>query len=704
MIKKIFTLIIAVLVLIIFAVSCEKNDTSDIQDGTDTTYVGTNSDEQKDEPFKFLKDNMPITDGSTSTLPLDIAVHAAVMGITEEEASKLVTHTKTYFSLLNLANKECDLIIRTPLSESEIDTLKSKGFNYTAEPLSSEGFVFVVNASNPVDTLSADQLRDIYSGKITNWKEVGGNDLPIIPYQRNSDSGSHNYMLSFMGDTTLMEPITEPLPSTMAGILNAIASYDNGEAAIGYSVFAYSDGMYEDMAKIKYIKVNGVEPSLESIANGSYPLLGYNYAIFSSDLPENSPVRTLVSWMQSDEGQQVIANAGYVPYRNVEGLTLPDMTRSPLFTALGTGAEASDADYYYATKEHLTSTMPTIKDERIRKIISDYIADELERLNAISDSEIAEFTKSRTDLTLDQTLSWTGRRIYVRFINGYASILSGIEYSHPVQDSPYYYYKAQGAVFDIFSGERLEFTDLFPEGKDFSPELNAYLKKLSVTPYSGFGAKYDTLRDFDGLREGKFVFTADKIIFEPGDIFFDGVSLSLDKFRPNMSISQPRDMKDLFAETVDPVTETELVKEELYTYTLGEISTPVQYPNGNDSEYGINIWLLDNENGRISPKVCEKINSFVLDFYEKNLSPEALLKIAEREGFESEDVDKYYIGHLINSRYDLTLCGNRYIEFSGWNILSINLKNGSYHTIQMLKEHDKNIVLRFDIFTGELIK
>ncbi len=66
------------------------------------------------------------------------------------------------------------------------------------EPVAKEGFVFVVSKDNPVESLTQQQIRDIYSGKITNWSEVGGNDEEIIPYQRNNDSGSQNYMNEFM--------------------------------------------------------------------------------------------------------------------------------------------------------------------------------------------------------------------------------------------------------------------------------------------------------------------------------------------------------------------------------------------------------------------------------------------------------------------------------------------------------------------------
>ena len=175
----------------------------------------------------------PITDGSTSTTNLDKAVRNAILG-----GEQTVAHTKTYTSFDNLLNGKCQLIFTTPLSEAQLQTMEHAGFRHEAEPVAGEGFVFVVNKDNPVNTLTIEQIKGIYSGEITNWKEVGGNDAEIIAYQRNADSGSQNYMISFMGATPLMKPVTDQIPASMSGILDVIAGYDNGINAIGYSVYA----------------------------------------------------------------------------------------------------------------------------------------------------------------------------------------------------------------------------------------------------------------------------------------------------------------------------------------------------------------------------------------------------------------------------------------------------------------------------------
>ncbi len=633
-----------------------------------------------------LRENMPRVDGSTSTLPLDIAVRAAIFGISKEEAAKAASHTKTWESLNNLTNGKCDIIIRTPLSKDERASLKASDFEIEEYPVSSEGFVFVINGENPVDTLTVQQLKDIYSGKITNWEELGGADLPIIPYQRNRDSGSQNYMIDFMGDTPLMEPITEDLPATMSGILDAIANYDNAAGAIGYSVYAYSDGMYEDMAKIKYIKVNGIEPSTETIADGTYPIIGYNYAILAADEEKDSPARNLAEWMQSDAGQKVIASAGYVPFRQIEGLDLVPPSQGELYQAAGSGAPLSDADYYYE------GTLPagqqlTLADAELNKTVNDYISAQWERVNAISDEEIKEFSAKVSDYQI-----YTSRTVKVSVLNGCLSVLSGIEYDLGAQDSVGYFYKSDSAVFDLFSGKRLELSDLFPEGSDFVPELNAYLAKKATEPYSGFGATHEMLKDFSGLRKGEFIFTADSIIFNPGQIFVNGVRLSLRDFIPKMSVSQPRDAGELF-----PTGEIEIEKK-IYTYTRQQLGSAEEYQNGNDDDFEITIWYLDSEKGLISPEVCQKVNSFVLDFYENNLTPEKLLELAELNGIERENIESFSVGPWPD--YDITLYGKQYLEFRGPNAVFITEKDGKSHELFIAEDGEYYFSFYFDYNTA----
>ena len=610
---------------------------------------------QLPEDFVF-----PNTDGSTSTTNLDKAVRNAILG-----GEQSVAHTKTYTSFQNLLNGKCELIFTTPLSDSQLQTMQEQNFRHEAEPVAGEGFVFVVNKDNPVDTLTIEQIKGIYSGEITNWKEVGGNDAEIIAYQRNADSGSQNYMISFMGDTPLMKPVTDQIPASMSGILDVIAGYDNGIDAIGYSVYAYSDGMYENISEIKYIKVNGVEPSLTTLADGSYPLLGYNYAVFSADEPKASNVRALVKWIQSDEGQQVIADAGYIPYRQVEGLTLPEATTKTLYTAAATSGipkPETTADYYY----HYRQYSGIFTDPAFDQKVQDFISAAKDELSQYDEAEIKEFTLSRAEYCY-------GPEIVTNYslVNGYLSVLVGLRYNFGAQNSPDYYYDAKTAVFDIYTGEQLELSDLFFDGVDFVPLLNQHLAEKATMPYGGFGETHDMIHDFTGLYEGEFAFTASSILFKPGTCFADGVSLSIDGLRDYMVISIPRDMTG-YVNSEIPV----------YTQIRQHNAASIGYA---EEKNGITIWYLDKETAPVADDVCEKVNAFIDDTYNSYFAPEKLLAVVNNAGITAESVE---IGPFPD--FDITIVGDRYVSFDGANMAvaknssepyNFSVLDGQYHPI-----------------------
>ncbi len=625
---------------------------------------------QLPEDFVF-----PVTDGSTSTINLDNAVRSAILGGEQKTA-----HTKTYTSLLNLLDGKCELIFTTPLSEMQLQTIRNRDFTHEAEPVAGEGFVFVVNKDNPVDTLTVDQIKGIYSGQITNWKEVGGNDAEIIAYQRNADSGSQNYMISFMGDTPLMKPITDQIPASMSGILDVIAGYDNGIDAIGYSVYAYSDGMYENISEIKYIKVNGVEPSLTTLADGSYPLLGYNYAVFSADEPEDSNVRALVKWMQSDEGQQVIADAGYIPYRQVEGLTLPEATTKTLYTASATSGIAqpeSAADYYYQCNQYVDIFTDTVMNEKVQ----DFITTATNELSQHDETEIKEFINSRAPYGY-------GPEIVTRstLTNGYLSVLVGLRYNFGAQDSPDYYYDARTAVFDIYTGEQLALSDLFFDGVDFVPLLNRHLAEAAITPYSGFGTTHDTLYDFTGLYEGEFYFTAESIVFRPGSCFVDGVTLSPDALSEYMVTSIPRDM-------------TGYVKPEIPVYKKIRQHNEASIGYA-EIKNGITVWYLDKDKAPVSDEVCETVNAYIDDIYDSYFAPEKLLAVVNSAGITAESVE---IGPFPD--FDVIIIGNRYISYTGAN-LAVARNGSEAYEFSVLggQYHPFAFNYFFNARTGEMLK
>ena len=272
---------------------------------TDYPYHPTTS-------LTFTKETYPKVDGATAMYPMSVEIAKAVIGLSEEEAEEFITHHTTSKAYYGLIDKTCDLIFVSEPSDDILNRAKEAGVTFEMVGIGRDGFVFVVNQDNPVDSLTIEQIIQIYTGQITNWKEVGGEDLPIIAYQREQNSGSQNLMEKMvMKGTPMMEAPAEYLISSMDGLIDHVASFENSRAALGYSIYLYAKDQYVKDS-IKFLSINGVYPTDDSIADGSYPLSKIVYAIFRADEPENSPVRQLVEWLRTPEGQLAVEAGGYV--------------------------------------------------------------------------------------------------------------------------------------------------------------------------------------------------------------------------------------------------------------------------------------------------------------------------------------------------------------------------------------------------------
>lgn len=187
-----------------------------------------------------------------------------------------------------------DVFFSAGPSEEQKAYAEEKGVELVYLPIGLEAFVFFVNANNPVEELSADQIRDIYAGEIRNWKDVGGANRIINPVTRLEGSGSQTAFLNFMGDKKIGR--------------KSLFSVTGG--SLGFSFRYYMDGIVADDS-VKMISLNGVYPSAENIRDGAYPVVARFYAIYRSD-NENKNVPVLIEWLLSEEGQEIIEKSGYV--------------------------------------------------------------------------------------------------------------------------------------------------------------------------------------------------------------------------------------------------------------------------------------------------------------------------------------------------------------------------------------------------------
>lgn len=278
---------------------------------------GTASPDPQVSRPSFTRDDLPRLDGSTSTVPLALAVCAEVLGESREEVQDLVRFNKTTTAYFNLLEGNADLLIVGEANDEVMARKKELNFEWEKQPFATDAFVFVVNEDNPVDSITVEQARDIYSGKITNWKELGGEDRPITALQRNEGAGSQTLMEKLvMQGTPMVEAPTEYIVTTMGQLMEAVKSFDGSPGAIGYSVYYYAEEM--KMAQgLKLLKLEGVEPNPDTIRSETYPLVNPKYVVIPAGEPKGAPNKVLFDWLLSEDGQTLIAKEGYVSILDV---------------------------------------------------------------------------------------------------------------------------------------------------------------------------------------------------------------------------------------------------------------------------------------------------------------------------------------------------------------------------------------------------
>ncbi|MDG5786133.1 substrate-binding domain-containing protein [Evansella sp. AB-P1] len=260
-----------------------------------------------------ITDNIPILDGATALYP----VYAAFAQATYPERDYDVYHSEIISSTTpeaykRLMNGDADIIFAAGPSQRQLQEAERAGVELELTPIGREAFVFFVNERNPVDSLSIEQIQKIYSGEITNWSEVGGNNETIRPFQRPNDSGSQTALENLMGDIPLMTPPTEDIVSGMGGIISQTSSYRNHRNALGYSFRYFSTEMVQE-GEIKHLAVDEVYPDKEAIRSDKYPIAAEFYAITAGS--DNPNIAEFIEWILSEQGQRIIEKTGYVPVK-----------------------------------------------------------------------------------------------------------------------------------------------------------------------------------------------------------------------------------------------------------------------------------------------------------------------------------------------------------------------------------------------------
>jgi phosphate transport system substrate-binding protein len=265
-----------------------------------------------DEPATFkMEGKLPIIDGATALYP----IYAAFAQATYPEKSydvydSEVMSNRTPNAYSNLISGKVDMIFALAPSEAQINRAANRGIELKLTPIGKEAFVFFVNSKNKVEELTLEEIKGVYAGQITNWSEVGGSHDSIRAFQRPADSGSQTTLELLMGDTPIMDPPAENMVSLMGGIIEETADYKNYKNAIGYSFRFFSQEMVHNQS-IRLLAIDGVHPTKESIRSGEYPLTSEFYVVTAGS--DNPNIEPFIEWIQSEQGQRIIEETGYVP-------------------------------------------------------------------------------------------------------------------------------------------------------------------------------------------------------------------------------------------------------------------------------------------------------------------------------------------------------------------------------------------------------
>ncbi|MDR2589615.1 MAG: substrate-binding domain-containing protein [Oscillospiraceae bacterium] len=265
------------------------------------------------ESSLIITERFPRLDGATAFLPVYSAIAETIYsGLDVVSAKEYINLSTTRLAYEKLIKGDVDIIFTLQPSENQLRDARFARVELIKTPIFKEAFVFFVNDINPVLGLTVEQIQEIYTGKITNWQNIGGHNEKIAPYQRNVNSGSQTIMEQVvMSGLTMIKPETELNHSTMGMMLRSVAQYSNNENALGYSFRFYATVM-NPQDGLRLLNVNNIAPTPENIANESYPFIVNVYAITTEKGLENPNTLALIDWLTSPQGQRLIEQTGYI--------------------------------------------------------------------------------------------------------------------------------------------------------------------------------------------------------------------------------------------------------------------------------------------------------------------------------------------------------------------------------------------------------
>lgn len=321
--------VITICLLTLFAGSCGSDD--------DDNSIGLEN---------ITISNFPKIDGSDSTTPLRNILMCKLLGFgyewqqspfvqfsdeapwfvrpnytcTEDERHAIMGKMQannTHQSFVNLIDNKVELILTARgISRDEKDYANEKGVTLIEKKIAKDALTFIVNPSNPVNSLTVEQIQAIYTGDITRWDEVGGKAETMTPYVRNRNSGSQEKF-----ETMVMAGLKiKEFPEMQIGhtMMTPYYQIQEDKTGIAFTPFYYYSVIVANET-VKGLAVNGVAMTKENIINATYPYISDVYAAVRSDIDRTSPAYRIFEFLTAKGGQKIIAESGYIPLAAYKG-------------------------------------------------------------------------------------------------------------------------------------------------------------------------------------------------------------------------------------------------------------------------------------------------------------------------------------------------------------------------------------------------
>ncbi len=317
--KKTFNFVLPIFIMIAIAVACVviyMGFTDKLPKINNKNANAQVSKEQSENSIILSKKELPSLDAQVNLQPLMTEI---VRNFTQDNSivDTSLNYSENNSAYERLINGEVDVLLATAPNDDILARASAMGVELELIPIAKDGFVFYVNSSNPVDSLKVSDIQKIYSGQITNWVQLGGENENIIAFQRTENSLNQREMMSLvMKNLEVINPPRYIFKDANFGEINdLIACYDNSKAGIGYSYYSDAKILYDIDSKkddeIKLIKINDIEPNYDSISQSEYPFQT-NYYLVRNKNNTRENVEIFINAMLSERGKKAIKEAGYI--------------------------------------------------------------------------------------------------------------------------------------------------------------------------------------------------------------------------------------------------------------------------------------------------------------------------------------------------------------------------------------------------------